>query len=266
MSIFFINKQIKKIKRWLYFTWFNFAVSYRKTFLGPLWIVVGPSLFIIFLGVLFSHVSNTDTAIFIPHLAIGLVTWTLISGFVNGSTRIFQSNRAQIMQGNMSLIDITVVGVLSSLLQFGHQLIILGVVFVVFGIGLNLYSLSSLIGLILLVINGIWLTIFFGIIGARYRDLPEIVAAIMRIAFLATPIIWMPGGSGGADVGGRGAVISAFLNFNPFYHFLELIRAPLLNQSISLISVAVVLILTLLGSIFAYGFHKRFSKMVPLWV
>ena len=262
----FLTGQLKRARRWLYFTWFNFAVRYRKTFLGPLWIIVGPALFISTLGLLFSRVNNAEHALFIPHMAIGLVTWTLISGFVNNSTKAFQRNRAQIMQGNMSLMDITMVEVLSTLLQFAHQLIILVVVFVLFGITLNLYSLMSLIGLMLLIINGVWLTIFFGIVGARYRDLSEIIAAIMRIAFLATPIIWMPGGSGATDVGGRGKVVSAFLNFNPFYHFLDLIRAPLLNQMISPISVVVVLTFTMLGAVLAYAFYKRFAKLIPLWV
>lgn len=260
------SEQFRRITCWLYFTWFNFAVRYRKTFLGPLWIIVGPTLFIVFLGLLFSQVNDSDTSIFIPHMAVGLIVWTLLSGFVNNSTKVFQRNKAQIMQGNMSLLDITIVEVLSTILLFVHQLIILLVVFVLFGINLNFYTLFSLFGVLLLIINGLWLTMFFGIIGARYRDLPEIVSAIMRIAFLATPIIWMPGGKGIEDVGGRGAVIDAFLNFNPFYHFLDLIRAPLLNQSISPISISIVLPLTLLGSLLAFRFHKKFAKLIPLWV
>lgn len=251
----------KNARRWLYFAWFNFAVQYRRTILGPVWIIVGPSLFIAVLGLLFSRVSAIDPTVFIPHLAIGLVTWTLISGFVNSSTRVFQRNRAQIMQGNMTLTDITVVEILSTLLQFLHQLVIIVVVFIVLGLSLSLYSLVSLIGLFFIIINGFWLTLFFGIIGARYRDMPEIIAAVMRIAFLATPIIWMPGAEGG-----RGAAISLFLNFNPFYHFLELIRAPLLGKPVELLSICVVVSITVLGSALAYWFHKRFVKLVPLWV
>lgn len=266
MAINFFGNQLNTVRRWLYFSWFNFAVLYRKTFLGPLWIVVGPALFVTFLGLLFSYVNNVEVSFFIPHLSIGLVVWTLISGFIINSTKVFQRNRAQIMQGNMSLLDITIVEVLSTILQFFHQAIILVVVFILFGVSFNFYSLASLAGLALLIANGVWLTMLFGIIGARYRDLPEIVAAIMRIAFLATPIIWMHTESVAADVSGRGKVISAFLNFNPFFHFLELIRAPLLNQPISWISIAVVLTLTFLGSISAYGFHKRFAKVIPLWV
>lgn len=260
VSVGFLTSQLTRARRWLYFTWFNFAVLYRKTFLGPLWIIVGPSLFIVTLGLLFSQVNNTAPSLFIPHLAIGLVTWTLISGFVINSSTVFQRNKAQIMQGNMSLVDITMIEVLSTILQFVHQLIIIIVVFAVLGLIPSLYSLVSLLGLALLILNGVWLTVFFGIIGARYRDLPEIIIAIMRIAFLATPIIWMPGASG------RGEVVGAFLNFNPFHHFLELIRAPLLGQSISMLSVLVVLTITLLGSALAYRFYKKFAKLIPLWV
>jgi len=152
------------------------------------------------------------------------------------------------------------VEVFTTFLQFLHQLVIIVAVFVIFGLGIGLYALVSLVGLILLIANGLWLTVVFGIISARYRDLAEIVQAIMRIAFLATPIIWIPG------EGARGGVMGAFLTFNPFYHFLELIRAPLLGNSIASLSWLVVLFITALGFVLAQLMYDRFARQVPLWV
>ena len=189
---------------WLYIAWFQFLIRYRKTLLGPAWLLVGPALFIALLGMLFSRVGAISPDVFIPHLAIGLIVWTLISGFVSGSTTVFQRNRPQILQGGLPLTDLVMVDVLTTFLQFAHQVIIIVGVFVIFGIGIGLYALVGLVGLILLIANGVWLTVVFGIVGARYRDLTEIVTAVMRIAFLATPIIWMPG------VGARGGVMGRF--------------------------------------------------------
>ena len=83
----------------------------------------------------------------------------------------------------------------------------------------------------------------------------------MRVAFLATPIIWMPGMGGG-----RSKVMGAFLDFNPFYHFLELIRAPLLGNPIAPLSWIVVITITITGFTLAYYFYNRFAKNIPLWV
>jgi len=250
----------RNIEIWLYTAWFQFLIRYRRTMLGPLWILVGPALFIAVLGLLFSRIGGNDPAVLIPSLAVGLVVWTLISDFITGSTTVFQRGRAQILQGGMNLSDIVMVDVFSTVLTFLHQIVLIVVVFVIFGIGLSFYSLLSLVGLAFLITNGIWLSVFFGIIGTRYRDLAEVVQAVMRIAFLATPIIWMPG------TGGRGGVMGAFLVFNPFYHFLELVRAPLLGTPIAPLSWIVVISITVAGFVLAYFFYNRFARVVPLWV
>lgn len=249
------------LETWLYTAWFNFVVRYRKTILGPAWILIAPMLFIVCLGLLFSQVNGIQLDVFIPHLTIGIVVWTLVSGFVTGSTTIFVRNRPQILQGGMTLTDIVMVDVITTILQFLHQVCIIFLVFVFFGKSITPYALVSLFGLILLIANGVWLTHFFGIIGARYRDLSEVIQAIMRIAFLATPIIWMPGANGG-----RGGVMTTFMTFNPFYHFLELIRAPLMGSQISPLSWTVVIVITICGFVLANTFHRRFSAQVPLWV
>ncbi len=251
---------MNKFSSLLYMTYFDFAVHYRKTMIGPAWVLMGPSLFICTLGLLFASVSNSEKDIFIPHLSIGLVTWTLVSGFVIGSTTVFQRSRSQIMQAGMSLLDIVTVDVMRTVIQFLHQVIIIAVVFYVFDLSVTWYCLVSLIGLAILVVNGIWLTVLFGIIGARYRDLAEVVTALMRIAFLATPIIWLPGERG------AGGIMGIFLTYNPFYHFLDIVRAPLLGQQITSLTWLVVAGFTVVGASLTLAFYRKLAHRVPLWV
>ncbi len=241
-------------------TYFDFAMQYRKTMIGPLWVLMGPTLFIATLGMLFAQVSNSAENQFIPHLSIGLITWTLVSGFVIGSTTVFQRNRSQIMQGGMTMLDIVAVDVMRTVLHFLHQVIIIAVVFWVFDLTPTWYSLVSLFGLVILVANGIWLTMLFGIIGARYRDLAEVVQAVMRIAFLATPIIWLP------EERGAGGIMGIFLTYNPFYHFLDVVRAPLLGHEITLLTWTVVGSFTVFGYIATVIFYRQLGHRVPLWV
>ena len=60
--------------------------------------------------------------------------------------------------------------------------------------------------------------------------------------------------------------LGAFLLFNPFYHFLELIRAPLLGNAIAPLSWVVVLSITAFGFWLAKAMYKRYGRRVPLWV
>ena len=252
--------RMTNMMQWLFIAWFQFLVRYRKTMLGPLWLLAGPALFIVFLGRLYGHIGSVSEEAFIPHLTIGLVVWTLISGFAIGSTMVFPAAKPQILQGGMGLTGIVMVHVFSIVMQFAHQIVLIVIVMVIFKLSLSWQALLSLVGLALLVANGIWLTVVFGIIGARYRDLYEVMQAIMRIAFLATPIIWMPGSDG------RSGIMGPYLLYNPFYHYLELVRAPLLGKPIAPLSWAVVLSITVVGIMLAWLFKRHFSRHIALWV
>lgn len=239
---------------------FGFLIRYRRTALGPLWLLIGPSLFIALLGLLYSEISSIEPQIFIPHLAVGLVLWTLFQSFVTGSATVFQRGRAQIMQGAQTLQDIVAVDVLTTVLYFLHQVPIIIAVFAIYRVPLTWTAPESLFGLVLILANGIWVTQVFGILGARYRDLFEIFQALMRIAFLATPIIWMP------SEDGRGGIMGVFLVFNPFYHFIEVARGPLLGDPVAALSWIIVLSITVMGFILARLMTARYARFIPLWI
>ncbi len=252
-------ESFRKNEYWTYSTWLKFGLKYRKTSLGPLWLLVSPALFVAFLGYLFSSVNGRPLDVFMPHLAVGFITWTLISGIINTSAVIFQARRSEILQGEMRLTDLVLAETFSGFLHYLHQLVIIVVVFVLFKIVPDLYSLVSLVGVALILLNSLWITLALGILGARYRDLVEMISAVMRLAFFITPIIWIP-------VDGAGGVLGAFLVFNPFYHFLDLVRAPLLGAQVAPISWIVVLTITVTGLLVTQLLYKRSSRLVPLWV
>lgn len=254
-----LGLSLKSPQYWIYSTWIRFALKYRKTSLGPLWLLVGPSVFVVFLGYMFAKVNASALNVFVPHLAVGYITWTLINGFVNGSSTVFLRKRSDILQGSMRLIDVVLADIFETFLNYLHQILIIIVVMVYFKLMPNAYSLVSLVGILLLILSGFWVTIFFGMIGARFRDLVEIVTSVMRICFFITPIIWIP-------VDGTGGALGAFLVFNPFYHYLEIVRAPLLGNPISTMSWTVVLSFTVIGFLAASIAYKKYAKFVTLWV
>ena len=244
----------------LFLSYFTFLIRRRGTVLGILWLLVGPSLFITFLGTIYAQVGAVDTKEFIPHLTVGLAIWTLINGFIVESATVFQSARAQILQGSQSLDGIIVVNVITTTLLFLHQLPITIVVFLIFGINLEWVALECVFGILLLIANGYFACFVFGMVGARYRDLGELFNSIMRIAFLATPIIWVP------TIEMEDGLIGSVLIFNPFYHFIDVIRAPLLGHSASLLSWSVVILVTITMSLVALLLKKYYAHRVVFWL
>lgn len=244
---------------WTYSTWLKFGLKYRKTALGPIWLAVGPALFVIFLGYLYSGVMNVELERFVPHLAIGYVTWTLFSGFMVNSSTVYVRRRSEILQGVMRLTDLSLADTFQVFLTYLHQFIIIIGVFIYFKLVPTPYALVGILGIVIVLLNGLWISVFFGILGARFRDLVEVVSAVMRLFFFITPIIWMP-------VNGTGGVLGKFLILNPFYHYLEIVRAPFLNQPIAPMSWMVVGMITVSGFLLAAFVFENAAKRVSLWV
>ena len=195
-----------------------------------------------------------------PHLAIGYVAWTLLGGFWSSSGTLISRHRAFVIQGGMKVEQIVMMELTKLVIQFLHQVPLIIGILLYYGVEQNLKSFLSLLGLLLIIVNGRSVLVIFGILSLRYRDMPEVIMAVIRMAFLATPIIWMAGDDG------RSGLIGPYTIYNPFYHFLEIFRAPLLNKDVEPLTWIVVIIFTVIGMITAEFFKRRFKKQVPLWL
>ena len=58
----------------------------------------------------------------------------------------------------------------------------------------------------------------------------------------------------------------AVLEFNPFYHLVEVARAPLLGKVPALSSWIAVLIVTIGGWVLAFAFFRRYCWRIAYWV
>ena len=250
----------RSLKSIIILAWLAFTVKYRRTLIGPIWVMAGPAIFIGVLGHLFSAVGSHDPDVFIPHLATGFVIWSMTGIVLARSASVFQRNRSNILQGNLTLDDIVIQELIADFIQFAHQMVVVIITLIWYNVSFSFYSLLSLVGLVFILINGYWVTIVFGILGSRYRDLTEVFQAVMRMAMLATPIIWMPG------EGGRAGIMGPFLEFNPFYHFIEVVRAPLLGIPTDPMSWPVVITFTVIGMVLARVVSRKYARNVPLWV
>jgi lipopolysaccharide transport system permease protein len=145
----------------------------------------------------------------------------------------------------------------SRLIIFAHNFVIYVGVLTYFHIGPGVVVLEAIPGLVIVSFNALLVSLYIGMSSARFRDIPQIVASVVQIVFFITPIMWKP-----EFIGPR----SYLVGFNPFFHLIEMVRAPLLGHSPSLENCAAVAIITLLNLAIALVFFVNYRSRIAYWV
>ena len=242
---------------WFLLGWQDIRRRYRRSVLGPFWLTLSMGALVGALGTLYGMLFKVEIAVYVPHLALGFIVWALISSVITEGCHVFINAESIIKQVGLPL-SVHVNRLLwRNLLILFHNALVFVVVAAVFGIWPGWAGLLALPGLVLLCLNGLWVVFLFGIVSARFRDVPPIVASIVRICFFVTPIIWMP------ELVPQRAMV---LEINPFYHMVEVVRAPLLGKVPALSSWIAVLSMTIGGWVLAFAFFRRYRWRIAYWV
>ena len=237
--------------------WHDIRNRYRRSYVGPLWTTFSIAFFVAALGMLYASLFGRPIETYIPHLTLGIVGWSFLSGIVVGSCNAFTEAENFIKGINQPLTTYIYRVIWRYIVTFAYHFVIVVAVLLVFRIPVGPATLLVTVGAAVILINSIWVGMVMAIAAARYRDLFEIVSNLMRIAFFLTPVIWMPDMLGARSV---------YLEFNPFHHFLELFRAPLLGQAPQLLNWAVTLGAALVGWPVAIIMLARTRDRIPYWV
>ena len=242
---------------WGLLGWQDIRRRYRRSIIGPFWLTISMGALVAMLSILYGALLKVEIADYAPFIALGFIVWTLISSLIIDGCAVFTSAESMIKQVDLPLSVHVYRMVWRNLLIFCHNAAIFGVVAVIFSIWPGWAGLVVVPGLVLLCLNGLWMGLLFGLISARFRDMPPIMDSIVRILFFVTPIIWMP------ELLPDRAVL---LNFNPFYHFLQLVRAPLLGQAPELVSWLAVMGIMVIGWLVTFALFCRYRWRVAYWV
>ncbi len=242
---------------WYLLAWQDIRRLYRRSVLGPFWLTVSMGALVGVLGTLYGMLFQVDSANYVPFLALGFIVWTLISGVMTDGCKVFINVEGIIKQVGLPL-SIHVYRLLwRHLIILAHNAAVFVVVAAVFAVWPGWAGLLALPGLVLLCLNGIWAGLLLGIVSARFRDVPPIVTSLVRICFFVTPIIWTP-----ELLPARTLVLDA----NPFFHLVEVVRAPLLGQMPGLASWIAVLVMTAAGWLVTFAFFRRYRRRIAYWV
>ena len=242
---------------WVRLGWNDILQRYRRSILGPFWLTASMAIMIVALGILYAGLFNTPVEDFLPFLCVGLLVWNLVASFLTEGGTLFTGSESYIKQIRLPYSVYVYRSTWSKLVIFFHNFIIYFAVLLYFQIWPGAVGLLAIPGLAIVVINGALASLCIGIISARFRDVPPLISSIVQIVFFVTPIFWKP-----ELLKGREYVT----DFNPFFHLLEIVRAPLLGGVPSAKSYLAVLLITLINIAITGVFFSRFRSRISYWV
>lgn len=252
-----LSEGLTQWQLWALLGWQDILQRYRRSLLGPFWLTFSMAIMVIALGILYAKLFRIDVHDYLPFLTLGFLAWGLISGVITEGCAALTAAEPFIKQMKLPFSLHVHRVVWRNLIVFAHNLVVYVGVAIWFGIWPGAVALLSVPGIALILLNGIWVGLLFGMVCARFRDIPQIIASLLQVAFFLTPIIWKPE---------LLAERVAFAHMNPFFHFVELIRAPLLGSAPSQLTWTVALITTLVGWLVTLLFFRRFRSRISYWV
>jgi ABC-type polysaccharide/polyol phosphate export permease len=246
-------------KSWL---WMELAsrdigLRYRGSMLGPFWMTISTIIMISSMGFLYAKLFHQDAASYLPYLTVGLVIWNFAAGVVTEGCGTFTSVQGLIQQVPMPYSIHAYRLVYRNILVLAHSFVIIPAVMYIFGISPSWRIFWVVPALLVLAVNGAWCSILFGMVSARFRDVPPIVSSFLTVIFFLTPIMWPPSALGAWQHIGE---------LNPLFAAIDVVRAPILGQAVAPHSWLVLIATTVIGCLVTFAIFVRFRSRIAFWV
>jgi ABC-type polysaccharide/polyol phosphate export permease len=249
-----IWNSFKSYRIWVAVGLNDVAARYRGSLLGPFWITITTAVFVLGIGFLYAGLMRVPPDRYLPWMTLGIVVWGLIN------QTVLEGADAFIAAGNMlrqTAIPVPLFiwrVVWRNILTFLHQAPVIIAVALWFGFFLRMNVPEALIGLVLILVNVSWFALCAAIVSARFRDLQQVLAAVMQVVFFLSPVLWIPSETRGAS--------GLFVSLNPIAQMLNVVRDPLLGQGLSRYGVLYLLALAIVGWTVALLFFSRIRRRI----
>ena len=247
---------------WLHLGWQDIKQRYRRSVLGPIWITIATGTAAVAMGVLYSKLFGLELSEHLPYVTLGLIVWGLISASILEGAEVFIANEGLIKQLPTPLSVHVYRLVWRQALLFAHNIVIYVIIAMIYPKPWKWTDLSVIPALGLIALNCVWASLVFGILGTRFRDIGPLLNSVVQLLFFITPIIWND-----QTLNAQGAARWRWIvELNPLYHYLDIVRTPLLGADQQARHWIVVLVLTGLGWVVAAFAMRQYRSRVPYWV
>jgi len=175
----------------------NFALSYKQTILGPLWMLFVPVLYAAVHSIVFgwiAEMSTGGTPVFLFYLCSNSI-WGMFSACIQRNINVFRENQGLFGKVFFPRLTVPVSNIFINLIIFLVQIIpsvVLIAVFTVRGVLHPLWWGWLLLPLVLfhLALLGMGCGLIVSSVTVKYRDLSVLASAGVSIWMYASPVIY----------------------------------------------------------------------------
>lgn len=208
---------------WSHLSLSDLRSRWRRSFFGALWSIIQPLGMTVLVSLVFSRLFNTDIREYAPYILSGIIVWEFLTTTCIGGSLAFVQADAYIKQCNHPLAIYTLRTALGNLivLMLASLSLVAWVLIAMPGnfgwtwlAALLIYPIVALIA---------WpLATILAYFAARFRDVPHALGLMFQGLWFISPVYF-------EDKLFRSGGLHALVDYNPVYHLLEVVRAPLLR-------------------------------------
>lgn len=218
---------LKMWRVWLFLGLQDIKAKFRRSYIGPLWILLHMAFFVGGAGVVYGIMFGQPMREFLPFLTAGFVIWGFILSSLTESGSAFINAEGYIKQfvypKQIYLVRPLVVYTIIMLIGLS-ALIPVQLLFHSFSIQGWLLAIPGLLVLLLAALGHI---VIFAYMGTRFRDLPHAMGGLLQVLFFVTPIIFPVKIL-------RDRHLDFVYQYNPLYYLIDVVRHPILEGELAI--------------------------------
>ena len=212
-----------KLRRvWWFTATARTQARFVRTLLGSFWLGLSNLFSIAVLASVYRYVFKVeDFSQYVVLLGLGLVIWNSISAAVIDAPNLFEHNQSHVHNTNMNPIFYPLEEWAFQMQTFVQSFLMVVIALSYFQHTLFLHLMvSGWLPICNLFLFLFWFPLLTCLVGARFRDLYQLVPIAMQLVFLLSPILYRKENLGPSVW---------IANFNPFYRVLSPIRHTLMT-------------------------------------
>lgn len=262
-----LHENITNIYRIYSISKYEILSDIRDSKLGMFWNFANPAIQVLtywlVFGVIMPGRSEQDKIPYLCWLLGGIVVWFYISPCITNGCNAIYAKRDIItkMKFPVSILPATVI--LKELFNHVCLMIVLVVLFAVFGYYPNFYWLGLIYYLICGSVFSIALSMITSVLNMMARDTRKLILACMRLLLYLTPVLWSPSKLNGHPL------LAFIMKFNPIDYIVQGYRdCFFFHQGIASFGIqtfifwGITLLLLAFGSFMLYKFKHKFMDML----